>query len=220
MPVKVSNDARPSDTLAMLPRRRSVRIEGHDYASGAYFVTICTADRKAMFGTVRNGQMLLNRYGHGAADTLAWLVQTFRQVTVHESIVMPNHLHLVLQLDPSSPKPKPLGSVVGAFKTAATRRINAMRGIPQVEVWQRNLYEKILEDESEIYAACEYVRCNPEQWTEDHLCCDAEARLYMERGRARSNTPLVCMDSPSQSFGRGSWRAAGRASLGSFETAW
>lgn len=39
----------------------SARLKGYDYASnGAYFITICTADRYHFFGDVINGDMVLN----------------------------------------------------------------------------------------------------------------------------------------------------------------
>ena len=38
--------------------RRSIRLRGHDYARpGLYFVTLCTADRRPLFGTVVNDRM-------------------------------------------------------------------------------------------------------------------------------------------------------------------
>lgn len=44
--------------------RRSIRLRGYDYAqTGAYFVTICTQDRHALFGEVDSGALRLNDAG-------------------------------------------------------------------------------------------------------------------------------------------------------------
>jgi putative transposase len=44
--------------------RRSIRLKGYDYSeAGAYFVTVVTQRRAALFGKVVNGEMQLNRYG-------------------------------------------------------------------------------------------------------------------------------------------------------------
>ncbi len=46
------------------PKRRSIRLPGYDYSrSGAYFVSICTKDRKCLFGDIVKREMLLNDAG-------------------------------------------------------------------------------------------------------------------------------------------------------------
>jgi hypothetical protein len=45
-------------------KRLCLRLTGYDYsAAGAYFVTICTQDRRCLFGDISGGQMLLNDAG-------------------------------------------------------------------------------------------------------------------------------------------------------------
>ena len=45
-------------------KRRSIRLPGYDYSrTGAYFVTICTKDRKCLFGDIVNPNMALNNAG-------------------------------------------------------------------------------------------------------------------------------------------------------------
>ena len=39
-------------------RIQSARASWHDYNSGAYFVTICTAEQVCYFGTISDGKML------------------------------------------------------------------------------------------------------------------------------------------------------------------
>lgn len=39
-----------------LPRRKTIRLQNCDYSqNGAYFVTICTAYKRPLFGVVRRG---------------------------------------------------------------------------------------------------------------------------------------------------------------------
>jgi hypothetical protein len=48
--------------------RRSIRLHGHDYAGGGvYFVTLCVAEHRSLFGTVVNGRMALNDAGRAAS---------------------------------------------------------------------------------------------------------------------------------------------------------
>src|SRR5450759_3243495 len=45
--------------------RKNPRLRSHDYsAPGAYFVTICTSDRRCLFGQITDGEMHLNGLGH------------------------------------------------------------------------------------------------------------------------------------------------------------
>ncbi len=46
----------------------------------------------------------------------------------------------------ATPQRKPLGRLIGAFKTVSTRHINAMRSTPGAKLWQRNYYEHIIRD--------------------------------------------------------------------------
>jgi REP element-mobilizing transposase RayT len=62
---------------------------------------------------------------------------------------------------------KPLGGLIGAFKTVSTKLINRARGTPGVAVWQRNYYEHILRDDRELDSARAYIANNPLQWELD-----------------------------------------------------
>jgi REP element-mobilizing transposase RayT len=45
-------------------RRNTRRIPQHDYSRpGQYFITICTYNRKELFGNIDNNRMILNKSG-------------------------------------------------------------------------------------------------------------------------------------------------------------
>ncbi len=67
----------------------------------------------------------------------------------------------------AGPPPRSLGAVVGSFESAATRRINVLRGNPGCPVWQRNYFERVIRDEKELTAIREYIRNNPAKWAMD-----------------------------------------------------
>jgi len=64
--------------------------------------------------------------------------------------------------------PGSLGAIVRAFKSATTRRINALNGTAGAPGWQRNYYEHIIRNESELDEIRAYMRNNPLQWELDH----------------------------------------------------
>jgi REP element-mobilizing transposase RayT len=156
-----------------IPRRRILRLDGYDYSSeGLYFVTICTHRRSALFGEILDGKMILNEAGEVADEV--WR-STFHFFDYSESwIVMPNHLHGVVAITDivaggsrTAPTRKPLGRLVGAFKTASTKRINEIRGTPGAVIWQRNFYEHVVRDDRGFERILAYIQENPRRWESD-----------------------------------------------------
>jgi putative transposase len=78
-------------------RIASARAEWWDYGDdSAYFITICTAERKCFFGEIRNGKMILSPVG--VIADLLWhqIPFHFPDWELDEFVVMPNHIHGVL----------------------------------------------------------------------------------------------------------------------------
>ncbi len=67
----------------------------------------------------------------------------------------------------TTPRRKPLGRLVGTFKTVSGKRINALRGTPGQPFWQRDYYEHMIRNERELHAIREYIANNPLQWALD-----------------------------------------------------
>ena len=161
--------------------RRSLRLAGWDYSSnGAYFVTVSTWDRHNLFGEVIEGNMNLNDTGHLVAGLWQWLAQQYPHVLLDEWCVMPNHLHGILVLSGDehdsgrggsrtapTPKRKPVGRLIGAFKTVSAKQINLRRQTPGARVWQRDFWEHIVRDDAEMDRIRLYIKRNPANWEED-----------------------------------------------------
>ena len=79
--------------------RRSIRLKGYDYSqAGAYFITICTHDRECLFGKIAGGEMTLNDAGKIANKCWIQIPKHFPNVILYEHIVMPNHVHGIIEL--------------------------------------------------------------------------------------------------------------------------
>ena len=59
--------------------------------------------------------------------------------------------------------------MIAGFKSAVTKRINAIRNTPGISVWQRNYYEHIIRNEMDYHRIAEYITDNPRCWREDSL---------------------------------------------------
>ncbi len=64
------------------------------------------------------------------------------------------------------PQSRSLSTIVGAFKSAVTKRINESRGSDGT-VWQRNFHEHIVRDDDERARIERYILRNPRQWAID-----------------------------------------------------
>jgi REP element-mobilizing transposase RayT len=167
----------------MSQNRRSLRLKDYDYTQpGPYFVTTVTRGRECLFGEVVNGKMDLNGFGQIIEETWLWLGSQYQYVELGKFVVMPNHIHGIVSIgdfpgrDGSRPVPtggyestriKPLGQLIGAFKTVSAKRINLARGTPGTRVWQQDFYERIIRDEKALDLIHRYIAANPVNWQED-----------------------------------------------------
>jgi len=184
----------PIDPSRPLPK--SIRLPDYDYSGNSvYFITICTTERKPLFGAIRNGAMAMNEFGWIAWEEWERSAEIRREVELDVFVVMPNHFHALVTIVPGEPTamsnngpperhhrgpqlqahsraplrrtPRSLGSLVAGFKAATTTRINTLRGTAGTPVWQRNYYERIVRNEHARTQIASYIEFNPLQWSID-----------------------------------------------------
>lgn len=176
------------DTEQNPPQRRSIRLPNFDYSGNAtYFITVCAFNRWSLFGAITDGRMSLTDLGHIVKNELAASLHIRRELDIHHSVVMPNHLHVLLTITPphsdapiipvapsidghhapGKRAPRSLGSFVAGFKGAATKRIREIKQDPDFAVWQRNYYEHVVRNETSFQKIWEYIDTNPQRWEQD-----------------------------------------------------
>lgn len=80
-------------------RRRSIRLKGYDYSQpGAYFVTACVWNKEYLFGEIKDGKMLFNKYGEIVIKCWNAIPSHFVSVACDEFVVMPNHIHGIITI--------------------------------------------------------------------------------------------------------------------------
>ena len=171
--------------------RRSIRLKSYDYSqAGLYFITICTQNRLCLFGEIGDGVMVLNDAGEMVHRQWRALADRFDSVELDEIVIMPNHLHGIIELvSGQSRMGKPqgiaptveqlpqrvsptIGDVVGAFKSLSTNEyitgVKQKKWRPfQQKLWQRNYYEQVIRDEQSYLELVQYIQNNPLKWLED-----------------------------------------------------
>jgi putative transposase len=79
--------------------RKSIRLKGYDYSqNGLYFLTICTYNRECWFGEIIDKEMILNDAGKIANECWLNIPEHFPNAVLHEHVVMPNHVHGIIEL--------------------------------------------------------------------------------------------------------------------------
>jgi len=68
---------------------------------------------------------------------------------------------------PYGPKPASLGAIIAQFKSRVTKRIWKFPEFKDTPIWQRNYYEHIIRDETDLQNKTDYIESNPLLWDED-----------------------------------------------------
>ena len=86
----------------MYRRRKRLRLEGFDYTRpGAYFVTIVTQGRRQIFGRIAAGEVELSPAGEMVERVWRELPLRYDGVDIGEFVVMPDHVHGIVIIDPA-----------------------------------------------------------------------------------------------------------------------
>jgi len=175
-------------TDSSIPRRRSIRLPTFDYSTtGAYFITICTKDKKPLFGRMEGIDVRLTTIGKIVDECWLDIPNHFPQVELAAHIVMPEHLHGVILLRPvrnggdgaknqcrarhavplrtenvprefAVPMARSIPTIVGAFKSAVSKRARLQTAH---SIWQRGYYEHVIRNADDFQKTREYIRMNP-----------------------------------------------------------
>ena len=156
-----------------LPKRKPNRLTEYDYSTpNAYFITVCTQDRKNLFWTDveavidRPENIPLTNLGMMVKQVIYDITRHYPAITVDHAVVMPNHIHLLLQINTDAdgrPMAAPTISTV----------INQTKGIISKKagfsVWQKGFYDHVIRGEQDYSDILNYIERNPGKWTEDKL---------------------------------------------------
>ena len=123
--------------------------------------------------------MILNESGKIAEKQWYWLSEQYPYVILHAFVVMPNHIHGIIEIDrsrivSSAPiKIKSLSELIGAYKTTVSKQIHLLertdrsRPVRTSFQWQRSFHEHIIRDEKTFKTISEYIITNPARWEQD-----------------------------------------------------
>ena len=152
-----------------LPTRKPMRLSDYDYSSpGAYFVTVCTANRRCILSDITEGADALGSPRLQLTDAgivvEKYILTTERMPGFHveKYVIMPNHIHMILRIDNGPPRASAptVSDAVGAIKRLVNRRLGQ-------DIWQRSFHEHVIRNENDYCEIAEYIDANPSKWADD-----------------------------------------------------
>lgn len=116
--------------MTKLPRRKNIRLKDFDYSqAGYYFITICTKERKKLFGEIVGADdsvspspvMKPNEIGNIAYDCWNKINDIYDNVTTDAFCLMPNHIHGIIAISSGGQSRPPLPKIIQGYKSVSTR---------------------------------------------------------------------------------------------------
>ena len=162
------------------PQRKSNRISNYDYnQNGAYFVTICTQDRKKILSKISVGTpvsgcpqelcLQLLPYGVIADKYIRQMNDFYQNLSVEKYTIMPDHIHLLITIHsmdghPGRGVPTKVNdrtSVIARFVGTLKRFCNKEYG---ENIWQGRYYDHVIRNQQDYEEIWQYIENNPRKW--------------------------------------------------------
>ena len=165
--------------------RKSPRAKWLEYNEGVYFLTICTLNHVHYFGTIVDGEMCLSAVGAFLQNELEHVEQHHPHVSVLQYVVMPNHVHAIVEIGEKIPhdatrcvptceervekkiqcgKRPLLSSFVGSLKAAVTRYAHS---IAMPFAWQTRYHDHAIRGVDDCNKIAAYIDNNVANWKTD-----------------------------------------------------
>ena len=146
--------------------RKYNRLENYDYSqNGAYFITVCTQDRKPILSAIiGDGEPVPKLIGRIAEEYIRRISEKYPGVTVNRYVIMPDHIHILLCFDGPEDPSHMVGSVVGWYKYQVTKQANLLRNTPGEKLFQRSYYDHVIRNQRDYDEIWQYIENNPRKW--------------------------------------------------------
>ena len=164
------------DNKKEFSKRKDIRLKNYDYSSsGAYFLTICTSERRNYFwknvgATIGRPQdVTLSQYGNIVDEAICNIPSIYPALDVDCYVIMPDHIHLMLIIradENGRPMVAPtMSRVVQQFKGYITKRIGH-------SIWQKLFVDHVIRNREDYEEHVKYIYDNPTLYYYDKLHTD------------------------------------------------
>ncbi len=175
-------------------------------------MTVCAHERRCTLANPRTNDLRISRLGWLIVEQWMAIPGHHPHVVNDAFVLMPNHLHGILLIDGDPPEvtgrrmalpPDPraramkfgapvagsLPTIIRSFKAGVTVRARERFRRPELVVWQRGYFERVVRSEDELHKLRRYIADNPRRWR-------------VERGVGDGGAPLEMTERESDGVGR------------------
>lgn len=156
-----------------LPKRKQNRLAEYDYSTpNAYFITVCTNNKKNFFWTDvgaindRPENVPLTSLGLIARQAIRDIPAHYPAITVDHFVIMPNHIHLLLQIHTDADGRSMIAPTISTVVRLMKGTVSKQAGF---SVWQKGFYDHVIRNDNDYRDIWNYIEGNPSKWTEDKL---------------------------------------------------
>ena len=156
-----------------LPKRKQNRLTEYDYSTpNAYFITVCTNNRKNLFWTDvgavidHPNNVPLTNLGMLAQQSIKDIPKYYPAVSVDHFVIMPNHIHLLLQINTDINGRSMIAPTISTVVRLMKGTVSKLAGF---SVWQKGFYDHIIRNETDYQDIWNYIEGNPSKWAKDKL---------------------------------------------------
>ena len=164
-------------------KRKTPRLQNFDYNSiGAYFITICTKNRKCILsnivgtGVLDCPQVELTRYGEIAEKYIKQLDSFYEHISVEKYVIMPNHIHILLFVKSGGQSRTPVPTNEARANSAFSQFVSTFKRFCNKEygenIWQARSNDHIIRGKEDYAKIVKYIYENPIKWHYDKLYND------------------------------------------------
>ncbi len=160
--------ALPEHFLQEQKIRKSNRLISYDYSkNGMYFITICSSDKKCLFGKILTNKIQLNKIGKIIEKAIEQINCHYDNVSVDKYVVMPNHVHMIIALTAENHDcvNSNIPTIVGSMKRLATKQAG-------IKLWQKSFHDHVIRNQISFDQIWEYIDTNIIRWEMDELYCE------------------------------------------------
>ncbi len=145
-----------------IPNRKNIRLHPFAYENtGLYFITLCTQNRKCLFGSIGDDKLIPSSIGTTVISIIDEYRHHYPGIEIQQYVVMPNHIHFLIFRNPGNE----------SHAISLSRFISHMKSFITLQCgksfWQRGFYDHVVRTEQDKLEIMEYIQNNPRKWAMD-----------------------------------------------------
>lgn len=106
---------------------------------------------------IRPCEIVLSQYGKIVDEAINNITNIYENVTVDKYVIMPDHIHIILQTKNNGGRMVSAPTVISGVKRYVSEKCGG-------SIWQKGFYDHIIRNQTDYNEIWEYIENNPKKW--------------------------------------------------------